>query len=101
MSATPETTAAIVAANGAWTFDLKEKMQRLEEERNRLAEQLTVVGADLLNKDVVLREIKVLAEGLHKYGPKGTSQRTARAILAALAPVLPGVEAPPLMDPTT
>jgi hypothetical protein len=48
----------------------------------------------------VCRKIKVLAEGLHRYGPAGMSRRTASAILAALSRVLPGIEVPPLIEPT-
>lgn len=35
---TPETDAAIISADGAWTFELKETMQRLERERNEARE---------------------------------------------------------------
>jgi DNA repair exonuclease SbcCD ATPase subunit len=37
---TPETDAAIIAANGTWTFELKEAMQKLERERDEAREKL-------------------------------------------------------------
>ena len=38
MSATPETDKAIIEADGAWTFALKDKMQSLERERDEALE---------------------------------------------------------------
>lgn len=38
MSATPETDKAIIEADGAWTFALKDKMQSLERERDEARE---------------------------------------------------------------
>lgn len=40
---TPETDAAIISANGAWTFELKETMQRLERERDEALAKLSTV----------------------------------------------------------
>lgn len=62
---------------------------------------LCVANRRIKDMHAALRRVEVLATGLDKHGPQGLSRRTARAILAALAPVLPGVEAPPFMDPTT
>lgn len=61
---------------------------------------LCVAGRRIKDMHAALRRVEVLATGLDKHGPQGLSKRTARAILAALAPVLPGVEAPPFMDTT-
>lgn len=97
---TPETDAESI--NGAHhpQFVFSDFARKLERERDRLAEELTAVAADVLNKDIVLRDILTLAQGLHQYGPRGMSRRTASAMLAALARVLPGIEVPPLIEPT-
>lgn len=45
LSLTPETDAAIIRANGAWTFELKEAMQRLERERDEAREASAAIQA--------------------------------------------------------
>jgi len=99
---TPETDAFILSNEGFGPTDHQWRWhaRRLERERDRLAEELTAVAADVLNKDVVLRDILTLARGLHQYGPRGMSRRTASAMLAALARVLPVIEVPPLIEPS-
>ena len=99
---TPETNAFILANAGFGPTDhqWREHSRDLERERDRLAEELSGAAADFLNKEAVFREILTLAKGLNKHGPAGMSQRTARAILAALSRVLPGIEVPPLIEPT-
>lgn len=39
--ATPETTAAIMDARGAWSFELRQKMEQLERERDKARSDLT------------------------------------------------------------
>lgn len=54
----PETTAAVLASNGQWSFVLRDTCARLERERNDLLEMLRVTRRRLDDAWLEIEELK-------------------------------------------
>jgi hypothetical protein len=63
---TPETDAAIIEADGAWTFALKNKMQSLERERDEARELSRDLALDL--QDCLKVTLNYLADVRRHFG---------------------------------